>query len=66
LGLWGFGSAEAQLQQVATLMNVFGGRSTGGTYTQIGAGAQPGGIGTSYDPDPSVNARFYAIEVINP
>ncbi|HMP71626.1 MAG TPA: hypothetical protein PKE55_00010 [Kiritimatiellia bacterium] len=42
-------SATAQITQVASVMNGFGGRSTGGTYTQIGAGAQPGGIAVSYE-----------------
>lgn len=33
----------------SSVINGFGGRSTGGTYTHIGAGAQPGGIGVSYE-----------------
>lgn len=41
--------ANAQLSQVASVLNGFGGRATGGTYTQIAAGAQPGGIGVSYE-----------------
>ncbi|HMO51794.1 MAG TPA: thrombospondin type 3 repeat-containing protein [Kiritimatiellia bacterium] len=41
--------AQAQITQVASVMNGFGGRSTGGAYTHIGAGAQPGGIGVSYE-----------------
>ncbi|HMP90347.1 MAG TPA: thrombospondin type 3 repeat-containing protein [Kiritimatiellia bacterium] len=41
--------AQAQFSQVASVMNGFGGRSTGGSYTHIGAGAQPGGIGVSYE-----------------
>jgi len=40
---------QAQITQVASVMNGFGGRSTGGAYTHIGAGAQPGGIGVSYE-----------------
>jgi hypothetical protein len=42
-------AARAQFSQMASVMNGFGGRSTGGTYTQVGSGAQPGGIGVSYE-----------------
>ncbi len=41
-------AVEAQYSNVASVINGFGGRSTGGAYTHIGAGAQPGGIGVSY------------------
>lgn len=40
---------QAQYSQVASVVNGFGGRSSGGTYTHISAGAQPGGIQVSYE-----------------
>jgi len=46
-------SAEAQYHNTSSVMNGFGGRSTGGTYAQVSAGAQPGGIGTSYEGGPA-------------
>jgi hypothetical protein len=48
-----YGTALGQLTQVASVMNGFGGRSSGGTYTHLGAGAQPGGVGTSYENGPA-------------
>jgi hypothetical protein len=46
-------TAYGQLTQISSVMNGFGGRSSGGTYTHVGAGAQPGGIGTSYENGPA-------------
>jgi hypothetical protein len=41
--------AHGQYQHSGTVISGFGGRSTGGSYTHLGSGAQPGGIRTSYE-----------------
>jgi hypothetical protein len=39
--------ANAQIAQTSAVLDGMGTRSTGGSYTHIGAGGQPGGIATS-------------------
>lgn len=39
--------AHAQISQTSSVLDGMGTRSTGGSYTHIGAGGQPGGIATS-------------------
>ena len=46
-------TAHAQLAQTASVMNGFGGRAAGGDYALISAGAQPGGVATSYEAGPA-------------
>ncbi len=43
----------AQISQTSSVINGFGGRSAGGTYAQVSAGAQPGGVAPSYQGGPS-------------
>jgi len=40
-------TATAQITQTSSVLDGMGTRSTGGSYTHIGAGGQPGGIATS-------------------
>jgi hypothetical protein len=44
---WG-GAAEGQITQTSSVLDGSGTRSTGGLYTHISAGGQPGGIVVSY------------------
>ncbi len=52
MGLWG-APVSAQISQTSSVMNGFGGRSSGGTYALVSAGAQPGGVATSYEGGPA-------------
>lgn len=47
------GLASAQIVQVASVINGFGGRASGGAYMQVSAGAQPGSVGVSYEAGPA-------------
>jgi len=42
-------SVFGQYSNTSSVVNGFGGRSTGGSYSHVGAGAQPGGIAVSYE-----------------
>jgi hypothetical protein len=42
-------AADAQISQTSSVMNGFGVRATGGTFTHISAAAQPGGVAVSYE-----------------
>ncbi len=51
--LMGGMTAPAQMAQTSFVMNGFGGRATGQSYSHIGAGAQPGGVSTAYENGPA-------------
>ena len=54
IGWAGTSLASAQAySNVSSVINGFGGRTEGGMYSNISAGAQPGGVATSYESGPA-------------